>query len=51
MGSFSSKVKEELSKINNLSNKKIVKSELQGYILTSNNKRFIQRFINYHRAH
>ena len=41
MGSFSSKVKEELSKINNLSNKKIVKSELQGYLLTSNNKRFI----------
>lgn len=41
MESFSSKVKEELSKINNLSDKKLVKSELQGYLLTSKGKTFI----------
>lgn len=34
--SFSSDVKEELSKISNLSNKEIVKSELTGYLLTNN---------------
>jgi DNA-binding protein WhiA len=41
MESFSSKVKEELSKINNLSDKNLVKSELQGYLLTSKDKKFI----------
>ena len=34
--SFSSEVKEELSKINNLSNKEIVKIELIGYLISSN---------------
>lgn len=41
MESFSSKVKEELSQINNLSDKTIVKSELQGYLLTSKEKKFV----------
>ena len=40
MESFSRKVKEELSKLNNLSNKKLVKFELQGYLLTSNSNKF-----------
>ena len=34
--SFSSEVKEELSKINNLSNKETVKIELVGYLISSN---------------
>ena len=34
--SFSSDVKEELSKISNLPNKEEVKAELIGYLLTSN---------------
>ena len=40
MESFSRKVKEELSKLNNLSNKSLVKFELQGYLLTSNSNKF-----------
>ena len=40
MESFSRKVKEELSKLNNLSNKNLVKFELQGYLLTSNSNKF-----------
>lgn len=34
--SFSSEIKEELSKINNLKNKELIKSEFLGYILTGN---------------
>ena len=34
--SFSSEVKEELSKVNNFKNKKILESEFLGYILTGN---------------
>lgn len=34
--SFSSEIKEELSKLNTLSNKEIVKAELIGYLLSSN---------------
>ena len=34
--SFSSEVKEELSKINNFKNKKILEAEFLGYILTGN---------------
>jgi hypothetical protein len=34
--SFSSQVKEELSKINNLANKKLVRAELNGYLASSN---------------
>ena len=34
--SFSTKTKEELSKINNLANKKIVQAELIGYLISSN---------------
>ena len=34
--SFSTEVKEELSKISNLANKKLVKAELYGYLNTSN---------------
>lgn len=41
MESFSKKVKTELSKLNNLSNKNLVKCELQGYLLTSNSNKFI----------
>ena len=41
MESFSKKVKEELSKLNNLSNKDLVKYELQGYLLTTNSNKFI----------
>lgn len=40
MESFSKSVKEELSKLNNLSDKKLVKYELQGYLLTSNSNKF-----------
>lgn len=40
MESFSKKVKEELSKLNNLSNKDLVKYELQGYLLTTNSNKF-----------
>ena len=40
MESFSRKVKEELSKLNNLSNKDLVKYELQGYLLTTNSNKF-----------
>lgn len=41
MNSFSSKIKEELSNINNLSNKELVKSELDGYLLTISSNKFI----------
>lgn len=34
MNSFSASVKKELSKLNNLANKNLVKSELKGYLLT-----------------
>ena len=34
--SFSSEVKEELSKIENLTNKEVVKQELIGYLLSCN---------------
>lgn len=40
MKSFSSNVKQELSKINNLANKQLVKSELLGYIITSSSNEF-----------
>ena len=40
MESFSRKVKEELSKLNNLSNKNLVKYELQGYLLTASSNKF-----------
>ena len=39
--SFSSEIKEDLSKINNLNNKEIIKYELIGYLISSNT-----RFIN-----
>lgn len=41
MGSFSGEVKRELSQINNLANKNLVKCELQGYLLTSSSNKFI----------
>ncbi len=41
MESFSKSVKEELSKLNNLSDKNLVKYELQGYLLTSNSNKFV----------
>lgn len=41
MESFSGEVKKELSKMNNLSNKNLVKCELQGYLLTSSSNKFI----------
>ena len=34
--SFSSQVKQELSKLSNLGNKEVVKQELIGYLLSSN---------------
>ena len=34
--SFSSEIKEELSKINSLTNKKMVQAELEGYLISSN---------------
>ena len=40
MPTFSSKVKKELSEINNLSNKNLVKAELMGYISTHSSKTF-----------
>ena len=40
MGTFSKEVKKELSMINNLSNKNIVKSELLGYLLTMDSNKF-----------
>lgn len=40
MESFSGEVKKELSEINNLFNKKLVKCELQGYLLTSSSNKF-----------
>ncbi|MBR2786606.1 MAG: DNA-binding protein WhiA [Clostridia bacterium] len=36
--SFSKKIKQELSKLNNLANKEIVKAELIGYLITNNIK-------------
>ena len=39
--SFSSEIKEDLSKINNLNNKEIIRYELIGYLISSNT-----RFIN-----
>lgn len=41
MESFSSKIKEELSELNNLSNKSIVKSELYGYLKTGTSNEFV----------
>ena len=41
MESFSSKVKRELSELNNLSNKKLVRCELQGYLLVSSENKFV----------
>ena len=40
METFSSKVKKELSTLNNLAKKKIVKAELKGYLITSNQNSF-----------
>lgn len=40
MDSFSSKVKKELSELTNLSNKDVVKAELEGYLLTSAANKF-----------
>ena len=39
--SFCSKIKKELSEINNLSNKKLVKAELEGYLLTNSSNKFV----------
>ena len=41
MDSFSSKIKEELSKINNLSNKNLVRAELKGYLITNSSNKFV----------
>ena len=41
MDSFSSKIKKELSSINNLSNKALVRAELDGYLLTISSNKFI----------
>lgn len=41
MESFSGEVKKELSQINNLANKNLVKCELQGYLLTTSSNKFI----------
>ena len=41
MESFYSKVKRELSELNNLSNKKLVRCELQGYLLVSSENKFV----------
>ena len=45
--SFSSDIKEELSKVNNLKNKKILEAEFLGYILTGNttNNKDVLEFI------
>ena len=40
MVSFSSQVKKELSEINNLSNKELVRAELMGYLTTNSSNRF-----------
>ena len=40
MDSFSAKIKKELSQINNLNNKKLVKAELDGYLLTTSSNKF-----------
>ena len=40
MNSFSSEVKKELSEINNLSKKNLVKSELKGYLTTNSSNEF-----------
>lgn len=40
MDSFSAKIKKELSQINNLNNKKLVKAELDGYLLTTSANKF-----------
>lgn len=41
MNSFSSKIKKELSEINNLNNKDQVQAELYGYLLTTSSNKFI----------
>ena len=41
MNSFSSKIKKELSEINNLNNKEQVQAELYGYLLTISSNKFI----------
>ena len=41
MDSFCAKIKKELSEINNLSNKKLVKAELEGYLLTNSSNKFV----------
>ena len=41
METFSKKVKEELSELKNLSNKKLVKCELKGYLLTTDSNKFV----------
>ena len=41
MKSFSANIKKELSSINNLSNKDLVKTELYGYLLTISSNKFI----------
>lgn len=40
MGSFSSDVKKELSELNNLSNKELVRAELKGYLATNSSNKF-----------
>ena len=40
MNSFSADVKKELSEINNLSKKELVKAELYGYLLTNKSQSF-----------
>lgn len=40
MDSFSSEIKKELSEINNLSKKNLVKSELKGYLATNSSNEF-----------
>lgn len=40
MNSFSSEVKKELSQINNLSKKELVRAELFGYLITSSSNSF-----------
>ncbi len=41
MNSFSARIKKELSELNNLSNKTLVKAELEGYLLTIEGNKFI----------
>ena len=40
MNSFASQVKQELSEINNLKDKSLVRSELLGYLITSERNEF-----------